>query len=228
MANRGRARISINRIAALGAIASLLSLANPASAADVKTSGKLNVPDRSRLFAVCTDPTVQDTLNQDFKGAHRGPSDGDGPPVTITVTLTDRFLKPGVMLRDLGPGDPWTIANLLRATGTEPPPLGDTGDAAPDPYSLSAERSVMRPEDPMADYRAYQDMRANAMHPEAPKFGPNGKASDDQLYDRVLVANASASGSSGTMMAVCVSHPGEDSSAAKELIAEEIANEILH
>jgi len=99
----------------------------------VQTEGKVTVPETAPLFAVCTDPTVQQTLEQDFRGAHREPDSGHGTPVTVTVTLNEKLLKPGVVLRDLGPGDPWEIARLLRAAGAEPPPIGDTGDKHLDP-----------------------------------------------------------------------------------------------
>ena len=66
------------------------------------------------------------------------------------------------------------------------------------------------------------------MHPEGPKFGPNGNAKDEEIYDRAIVARATSSGSSDQMMAVVVAHPRDDVRTVKELLAEEIANSILH
>ena len=72
--------------------------ASVAIASDVQTDGKISVPQTAPVFAVCTDPVVQQTLEQDFRGAHRGPEDGFGAPVTVTVTVNEKLLKPGVVL----------------------------------------------------------------------------------------------------------------------------------
>jgi hypothetical protein len=199
-----------------------------ALAGDVQTEGKVSVPETAPLFAVCTDPVVQETLEEDFRGARRDPDSGHGLPVTVTVTVNEKLLKPGVVLRDLGPGDPWQIARLLRAAGTEPPPIGDTGDKHLDPYAEAARRQIMEPDDPMLGLRNYQDLRNDARRPEGPRFGPNGNASDEEIFDRVIVARASVGGSPDQMMALIVVHPRDDVRTAKELVAEEIANSILH
>ncbi len=210
-------------------LAILLMLPLEASAAsEVQTDGKINVPQTAPVFAVCTDPIVQQTLEQDFRGAHREPNSGNGAPVTVTVTVNEKLLKPGVMLKDLGPGDPWVIAKLLRAAGTDPPPIGDTGNKPLDPYSEIARRRLMDPDDPMAGMRNYQTFKNDMERPEGPRFGPNGNASDDELYDRAIVARASVGGSADQLMAVIVIHPRDDVKSAKELVAEEIANAILH
>jgi hypothetical protein len=202
--------------------------AGVASAGDVQTEGKVTVPESAPLFAVCTDPVVQQTLEQDFRGAHRGPDSGGGAPVTVTVTVNENLLKPGVVLHDFGPGDPWEIARLLRAAGAEPPPIGDTGDKRLDPYAEAARRQIMEPDDPMLGLRDYQDLRNEAKRPRGPSFGPNGDATEEEIYDRAIVARASVAGSPDQMMAVIVVHPRDDEHSAKELVAEEIANSILH
>ena len=199
-----------------------------ATASNVQTDGKVSVTQTAPLFAVCTDPVVQQTLEQDFRGAHRGPEGGMGAPVTINVTVNEKLLKPGVVLGDLGPGDPWVIAKLLRAAGTEPPPIGDTGNKPLDPYAEAARRQIMEPDDPMLGLRNYQAFRNEARRPEGPRFGPNGKASDEEIFDRAIVARASVGGSPDQMMAVVVVHPRDEVRSAKELLAEEIANAILH
>ena len=206
----------------------LVTLAGVATASEVQTDGKISVPQTAPLFAVCTDPIVQQTLEQDFRGAHREPNNGNGSPVTVTVTVNEKLLKPGVMLRDLGPGDPWVIAKLLRAAGTDPPPIGDTGNKPLDPYSEIARRRIMDPDDPMAGLRNYQTFKNEMQRPEGPRFGPNGNAGDEELYDRAIVARASVGGSPDQLMAVIVVHPRDDVRSAKELVAEEIANSILH
>jgi len=206
----------------------MTTLAGVAIASDVQTDGKLSVPQTAPLFAICTDPIVQQTLEQDFSGAHRGPDSGHDSPVTVTVTVNEKLLKPGVVLGDLGPGDPWVIAKLLRAAGTEPPPIGDTGNKPLDPYSEAARRQILDPNDPMMGLRNYQTFRNEMRRPQEPRFGPNGNATDEEIYDRAIVARASVSGSPDQMMAVVVVHPRDDLQTAKELVAEEIANSILH
>lgn len=206
----------------------MLPLHAVAIAGDVQTDGKISVRETAPLFAVCTDPVIQQTLLQDFRGAHRGPEDGFGAPVTVTVTVTEQLLKTGVVLSDLGPGDPWVIAKLLRQAGVDPPPLGDTGNKPPDPYALEARRQVMQPDDPIGGFRTNQGFRNSMMRPEGPKFGPNGNAKDEEIYDRAIVARATSSGSSDQMMAVVIAHPRDDVRTVKELLAEEIANSILH
>jgi hypothetical protein len=206
----------------------IVILGGVAIASDVQTEGKISVPQTAPLFAVCTDPVVQQTLEQDFRGAHRSPDSGHGLPVTVTVTVNEKLLKPGVVLGDLGPGDPWVIAKLLRAAGTDPPPIGDTGDKRLDPYAEAARRQIMDPNDPMLGLRNYQNFKNEMRRPEEPRFGPNGNASDEEIYDRAIVARASVGGSPDQMMAVVVVHPRDDVRTAKELVAEEIANSILH
>ena len=200
-----------------------------AIASQVQTDGRISIPQTAPLFAVCTDPVVQQTLEEDFQGAHRGTdSGGTGLPVTVTVVVNETLLKPGIVLRDFGPGDPWVLARLLRAAGEEPPPIGDTGDKHLDPYSEAARKQLLDPDNPTLGLQNYQNFRNEARRPEGPRFGPNGNASDEQIYDRVIVARASVGGSPDKMTAVVVVHPSEDVRAAKELVAEEIANAILH
>ncbi len=215
------------RIGAL--LAALIVMAEGvARATEVQTDGKISVPQTAPVFAVCTDPVVQQTLEQDFRGAHRSPESGHGAPVTVTVTLSEKLLKPGVVLGDLGPGDPWLIAKLLRAAGTEPPPIGDTGNKPLDPYSEAARRQMMDPTDPMIALRNYQSFKNEMTRPEGPRFGPTGNASDEEIYDRAIVARATVGGSPEQLLAVVVVHPSDDVRSAKELVAEEIANSILH
>ena len=208
-----------------------LVISNPAFAGDVQTEGKISVPQNAPLAAVCTDPIIQRTLEEDFRGGHRaiGTLVGTpGTPVTVTVLMTEKLLKPGTVLADLGPADPFTVAKLMRQAGTEPPPIGDTGDKPLDPYSDVARRQFFRPDDPMQNFRNYQEMRHAAERPEGPVFGKNGNAKDEEIFDRAIVAQASATGTADQMTALMVIHPGNDIRTAKELLAEEIANSILH
>lgn len=210
------------------AVAVLAAIATPAFAGNVKVAGKLTVPPRVPLAAVSTDPEIQRVLDEDFRGAHRGPDSSTQPPITVTVTMNQKFLKPGLTLGALGPGDLFLISTMLKDLGEEPPPLGDTGDKPLDPYSTTARQQFMQPGDPMQGYRDFQTMRNAMMRPSAPRFGANGNASEAEIYDVILVARATISASSDDLTAVAVVHPGDDIHAAKSLIAEEITNALLH
>ena len=80
----------------------------------------------------------------------------------------------------------------------------------------------------MAGFRDYENFRNEAKRPQGPTFGPNGNATEEQIYDRAIVARATVGGSPDQMMALIIVHPNEDVHTAKELVAEEIANSILH
>src|SRR5690349_23792733 len=182
MADRSGTRISMNgsRPKTLPAIfaAAIFAIASRVLAANVQLAGKIAVAPGAPLAAVCDDPVIQNVLNEDFHGAHR--DDGPGTPVTVTVTIRDKLLKPGTVLGDLGPGDPWQLSNLLRQAGTEPPPVGDTGTRMLDPYSASVQRQLMQPNDPMQGFRDYQNMRNAFNTPQGPRFGRNGNAKDEE------------------------------------------------
>jgi hypothetical protein len=51
---------------------------------------------------------------------------------------------------------------------------------------------------------------------------------DDSAFDTVVVARASLAGFTDELTVVAVVHPGDDVNDAKKLIAEEIANAVLH
>ena len=212
--------------AALSVIAAMLLLGGRASATDVKTAGRLDVPHGASVTVVCTDAVVQNVLNDDLRVQNRVPGDASATAVTVTVTVNDRVLAPGVSLADLTPGDP-SVVGLLRAVGAEPPPLGDTGSKASDPYADIARRQVLNPEDSAtSQFRAYQAFKqsrggANASSPYE-NLPPN------EVYDTVIIARASTAGSAAELKVVALIHGGDDLHKAKELVAEEIANAILH
>jgi hypothetical protein len=202
--------------------------AGAALAAQVNTAGKLDIPAGVPLFAVSTDPVIQYVLGQDFKVTPRKPGNGSIKPVTITVTVNQRVLKPGVTLGDLGP-DPTAVASLLQKMGIAPPPLGDTAGQPDDPYAAMVRREAVEPGDPaQQSLREYEAMNQVMTHAAGPQFGPNGMAGESEIYNTVVIARVTASGSSGAMTAVAVVRPGGSLRAAKELIAEEIANAVLH
>jgi hypothetical protein len=94
---------------------------------EIKQAGKLRVSPDAQLFAFSTDPTIQELLSQDFNAASRNIVSHNGSTVTVSVNVTQQVLRPGVSLMQLAPGDP-QVADLMRAAGASPPPLGDTGN----------------------------------------------------------------------------------------------------
>lgn len=108
--------------------ATLLCMAPPARAIEIRKSGKISIPANAQIVPFATDPTVANVLRQDFQAERRAAPANAATPVTLTVSLTERSLKPGVSLEDLAPGDP-AVPTLLQEAGETPPPLGDTGVA---------------------------------------------------------------------------------------------------
>lgn len=208
----------------------LLATAGPLRAFEVKSAGTLKVPKKAQLFAIATDPTVQHVLNQDFELARRQNIKAtDKDTVTITVSVNQSLLMPGVTLADLGPGDPTVVAKLLKEAGEQPPPVGDTGNGHFNPLNANIARQAREPEtNPMMrqlqNYQAFQQMLGSV---GGPRFGPYGNAGPSEIYDTVIVARASASNSSDQMTVVAVVHPGDDIKTAKQLLAESIANVVL-
>ncbi len=216
-------RVSLHR--AIAAIAIALAIAGSAHSADVKMAGKLNVPANVSVVAICTDPVVQNVLNEDLRaGRHGEPSNPDNS-VTLTVTVNQQMLAPGVSLNQMFPGDP-SMVQLLEQAGAEPPPLADADNQQPvDPFAQEARRQALAPEDPVTEqFRAYQ-ARRNAIG-NGPT--PYDNIPKDQIYDTVIVARASLEGGTDELKVVAVVHSGDDVRRAKELVAEEIANAVLH
>lgn len=190
-----------------------------AVAADLKTLGRLDIAPGAAVMAICTDSTVQNVLSGDLETRR-----GKGAPIVVTVTLSVHVLSPGVSLQDVSPGDP-SVAGMLKEMGAEVPAVGNAGDTTPDPYAIEAERQNMAPDDPATQqFRDYQTFK-NGLHqgPETYNGLPANK-----IYDTAIIARATASGSSSELKVVAMVHPGDDVRAAKKLVAEEIANSILH
>jgi hypothetical protein len=113
------------RLASGSALVTLLVLPFSSFAFEIKQAGRLQVSHDAQLFAFSTDPTIQEILSQDFNAASRSAA-GNSSTVTVSVNVTQQMLKPGVSLSQLAPGDP-QVADLIKAAGANPPPLGDTG-----------------------------------------------------------------------------------------------------
>jgi len=187
-------------------------------------AGKLTAPANASVVAICTDPVVQNVLNEDLRAARHGQPSNPDNSVTLTVTVSQQMLAPGVSLNQMFPGDP-SMVKLLEEAGAEPPPLGDSGSQPIDPFANEARRQALNPDDPMTDQlRAYQARR------QAMERGPTpyDAIPKNQIYDTVIVARASLEGALDELKVVAVVHSGDDVRRAKELVAEEIANGVLH
>jgi len=97
-----------------------------ASAVEVRTAGKVTVPESAQVVPFSTDAVVAEVLRQDFAAEHRGADANATSPVTLSVSVTQQALRPGVSMQQLAPGDP-EVEALLKSAGATPPPVGDTG-----------------------------------------------------------------------------------------------------
>jgi hypothetical protein len=120
-------RYRLLRLAVGSILVTLPLLSFPSFAFEIRQAGKLQVAHSAQLFAFSTDPMIQEVLSQDFRAASRSANTGNNPTITVSVNVTQQMLKPGVSLTQLAPGDP-QVADLMRAAGANPPPLGDTGN----------------------------------------------------------------------------------------------------
>jgi hypothetical protein len=210
---------------ALAMLAGIAVFAGDARATTVKIAGKLNLPASANVVAICTDPVVQKILNDDLRAARRntGP---DEHMVTLTVTVNQQLLKPGVSLNQMFPGDP-SMVELLKAAGADAPALGDSGNQPVDPFAVEARRGALTPDDPItAQFRAYQARQRVMNGMNAPT--PYDKIPENEIYSTVIVARASLESAPDQLKVVAVVNSGDDARRAKELVAEEIANAILH
>jgi hypothetical protein len=220
MSNSMRGRVH----RATAALAIAVAIAGSAHAADIKMAGKLSVPADASVVAICTDPVVQNVLNEDLRGARHGQPSNPDNSVTLTVSVNQQMLAPGVSLNQMFPGDP-SMVELLKEAGAESPPLADAGNQPIDPYAQHARQQALAPDDPITEqFKAYQ-ARRNAIG-DGPT--PYDNIPKDQIYDTVIVARASLEGAVDELKVVAVVHSGDDVRRAKELVAEEIANAVLH
>lgn len=117
-----RALIRLTLIAA-----AIVTVAAPrALALEIRKAGKISVPADVQVVPFSTDALVADRLRQDFEAEHRLAGNSAASPSTLSVTITENPLRPGVSLEELAPGDP-DIEGLIRSAGATPPPVGDTG-----------------------------------------------------------------------------------------------------
>jgi len=209
------------RRAALPCLAILIAIgyATAAGATDIKTLGRLKIPSDASILSVCTDPVVQSVLGEDLRQRNR-----TGTPVVLTVTVNSHPLAPGTSLQDLSPGDP-SVAEMLKDMGAEPPALGDTGDKPfEDQYTMQARRQILGHED--AGTTAMRGYIGN--REDAGGQSPYDKIPADQMYQTAIIARASASDASTELKVVALVEPGGDVRSAKKMVAEAIADAILH
>lgn len=244
--------------AALGA-AAMVPLSWGAST-QVKKAGSLTVSGDGALMIFCPDRLIQETLNQDFRAAKRNATADSKTVLSLTVTVSQQPLKPGISLEQVAPGNP-QVAELIRQAGGTPPPLGDTGDRAdqaavartiaqrqqrpadssPLSHILSGEfgsqpppcgqgQSPLSCADPTPQPETSQPHHTGDLTDYLNRANPGGapRREDDSAFDTVVVARASLSGSTDELTVVALVHPGDEVAEAKKLIAEEIANAILH
>src|SRR5260370_28413973 len=120
--------LTMRRGIAIAALLTAFGLASgsAALAVEVKHAGKLQVPANVALGAFSTAPAIQQVLTQDIEAAKRNFTADSHSVLTLTVSVADQALRPGVSLGQLAPGDP-DVGDLLKAVGVTPPPIGDTG-----------------------------------------------------------------------------------------------------
>jgi hypothetical protein len=202
-----------------------VGICGSAYAAEIKMAGKLAAPANASVTAICTDPVLQSVLNEDLRAARSGQPSNPDESVTLTVTVNQQMLAPGVSLNQMFPGDP-SMVELLKEAGAEPPPLGDSGDQpAVDPWANEARRQALNPDDPITEqFKNYQAGKIAMGH--APT--PYDSIPKNEIYDTIIVTRASLEGSTDELKVVAVVHAGDDVRRAKELVAEEIANTVLH
>ncbi len=223
---------------------SAICAAVPSFAATLASSGALSVPSDTQVLVVSTDPVLQQVLSEDFGVARRSKSASGPKMLTLTVSLTQRVLQPGLSMIDLAPGVPG-VAQLVKAAGYQPPAEGTneplTGDAAEyaaqgnpkasgNHINLNDPNPVHDSLNRMANYSpgppTAPDPRDPANRPEPP---PNYlQQAPDSIYDTAVIAHAVLSDGKGEMTVVAVAHPAEDMHAVKKQLAERIANAVLH
>src|ERR1700691_5381063 len=101
---RGIVSITLLAVIALAAV--------PARALEIRKAGKIVVPAGADLVPFSTDPTIANVLRQDLEVQGRSAGTDAQAPLTLTVSVNEQPLKPGVSLGDVAPGDP-EVAGLI-------------------------------------------------------------------------------------------------------------------
>lgn len=203
----------------------LVLIASAALATEVRTAGDLKLPAGTSAIAICTDPVMQSVLNDALRVAMHPLGEAPMRVMSLTVSVTQKLLQPGVGLSDLAPGDV-SVVNMMKDAGADVPPLGDSGNKPLDPYAENARRQALGTGDPLTNsFRNYQAMKESMSGRNAPM--PYDKMAD-QIYDTVIIARATLGGVPGHLIVVAVAHGGDDITMAKKRVAEEVVNAVLH
>ncbi|HUA36657.1 MAG TPA: hypothetical protein VMA09_23840 [Candidatus Binataceae bacterium] len=210
--------------ATAAATVSMLAAIGIAFAATVKTAGKLKLPPHTDVIVICNDPTVLTVLNQDF-AAERRTLGNVTDTVTLTVTVNQKVMAPGVSLSEVFPGDP-AMVRLLEEAGGNAPPLGDTGDQQLDPYAEAARRQAQGTDDDLTS--AFRNEQAFKESMRGNGSSPYDSIPKNQIYDTVIFARANLGSLSGELKVLALIHGGDDAEQAKRIVGEEIANNLLH
>jgi hypothetical protein len=220
----------------------------------IKTSGKLIAPAKDvPILVVSTDPILQRVLSEDIAAAGRTTITLAKRAVTLTVTSTERLLTPGLAVQQLAPGDP-EVGRLLAEVGIDAPALGVGGSDSADTTAAAAPSSPAVPLDPQQQQAArYQQSfmpmlggfgmpgtnnsgtgmpgmggsttgNSSAAGGLAGLFGQHN--GESQIYDTAMVVIA-ALDQGGKLTVLAIVPPNQNISAAKETIAEKIANAVL-
>jgi len=201
-----------------------------AMASELRSKGKLDTPADVALVVVSTDPTVQRVLSEDIAAARRTAA-LDTKALTLTVTLNQSTLRPGVSLADIAPGDPDIVA-LLKAAGAKAPALADTGSSRTDPYAAMAGAQARSPTETATQQldrmSGYSQLPGFFSEYDPKRFLPSGNRDAGQIYDSAIVARTVLSEGHGELAVVAIVHPDEDPREVRKLIAEKIANALLH
>lgn len=207
-----------------------MAVAATAVAAELRSKGKLNVSAGTPLMVVSTDPIVQRVLSEDI-AAERRTAGADTKALTLTVTLNQQELRPGVSQADIAPGDP-EVAALLRAAGAKAPALTDTGSSLTDPYAAvagtQARNATETATQQLDRMTGYSQLPGFFSQYDPKKFLPSKNGGRGEIYDSAIVARAVLSEGHGELVVVAVVHPDEDPRELRKLIAEKIANALLH
>jgi hypothetical protein len=211
------------------ALAAVMLTMGAARAAEIRSKGKLSVPVTTAVMVVSTDPIIQRMLSEDIAIEQKRVT-LSGKTMTLTVTLNQQALRPGVSLADIFPGDP-DVAELLKAAGAKAPALTDTGNTMTDPYEAMAGVQARSPTESAAQrldrMNGYSQMPGFFNTYNSKKFMP-GADDPGNIYDTAIIARTELSDNGGAMAVVAIVHPGEDPRQVRKLIAEKIANSLLH
>ena len=136
-------------VAALGLLLCAVSPSH-ASTTQVKKAGSLTATSDAALMIFCPDPLIQQTLNQDFRAAKRNATADATKVLSLTVTVSQQPLKPGVFERAAAAAAGCDLLLAIGSTLTVEPAASLCGIAAGAGASLVIVNRDPTPYDPVA------------------------------------------------------------------------------